>query len=69
MVLTRNGTDTLSNSSEMNALSLTTPGVAYIQILMEKAKANENARLANETWFNRLDNEPMLDDLMEISDS
>ena len=33
--------------------------------IMEKAKANENARLANETWFNKFSDGPVLDDLME----
>lgn len=37
--------------------------------MIEKEKANENVRLANETCFKKLDDEPTLDDLMEMFDS
>lgn len=65
MILTGNGRDTFPASSAINLTSKTTPEAASVPSLMKKAEANENARLANETWFNKFLDGPTLDDLME----
>lgn len=62
MVLTRNGTETFT---PIPAMDLPSPAQSSGPSLMEKAKANENARLANETWFNTFSDGPTLDDLVE----
>lgn len=66
MVMTRKDTKTSLASSEMD---LPSPSPAPGPSLMEKAKANENARLANETWFNKVSDGSTLDDLMENFDA
>ena len=63
MVLTRSGNQTLSTNTAMDLASPAASGTG--PSIMEKAKANENARLANETWFNKFSDGPVLDDLME----
>eukprot|EP00173_Palmaria_palmata_P002723 Plantae.Rhodophyta-Palmaria_palmata.ctg2835.p5 GENE.Plantae.Rhodophyta-Palmaria_palmata.ctg2835~~Plantae.Rhodophyta-Palmaria_palmata.ctg2835.p5 ORF type:complete len:128 (+),score=15.29 Plantae.Rhodophyta-Palmaria_palmata.ctg2835:2329-2712(+) len=62
MVQTRNGIMT----------DLASPATASGDIgpsMMEKAKANENARLANEIWFNKFSDGPILDALMSNFDA
>ena len=63
MVLTRNGTQT---TSEMDLVS---PASASGASIMEKAKANENARLANEIWFNKFSEGPVLNAIMSNFDA
>ena len=66
MVLTRSGNQSLNTNIAMDLASPSASGTG--PSIMEKAKANENARLANETWFNKFSDGPILDDLMENFD-
>ena len=69
MVVTRNGTETFPPQLAMDVASPTTPGASCVPTMMEKAKATENARLANETWFNKFSDGPILDELMNNFDA
>ena len=66
MVLTRNGTETFVGQPTMD---LASPASANGPTIMEKAKANENARLANEIWFNKFSEGPTLDAVMSNFDA
>ena len=66
MIPTRNGTETFVAPSEMDFAS---PVSANGATIMEKAKANENARLANEIWFNKFSEGPVLNAIMSNFDA
>lgn len=71
MVQTREGAKTWVPDLVMalSAIPAASEAANNATSLMEKSKASENARLANETWFNKLDDGPTQDELMENFDA
>ena len=67
MVLTRKGTETYVPPP--STIDLASPTSATGPTIMEKAKANENARPANEIWFNKFSEGPVLNAVMSNFDA
>lgn len=65
MVETRGG----ANISATDAMSPMTLAAASSKSMMEKAKANKTARLANETLFDKFDDGPRLNELIRNFDA
>ena len=67
MVLTRSGNRTLQIDTTMDLPSQNEGSGS--ELVMQRAKANKNARQANEIWFHKFADGPTLDNLMNTFDS